>query len=73
MTRYVDLKQNMRALRTRFSADSPIGHRASNVGEALDSLPFHEGALPAWAEFQQRNVDASIKRQLKDIARLAAG
>lgn len=52
-----DLKHHIRILRKKFGADTPIGHRASNVEEALLNLPHSE---------------QSIRRQLTDIARLSA-
>lgn len=59
------LKQHMRILRKKFGAKSRIGHRASNVEEALINLPGAE-------EFQRTNIEKSVKRWLTELHQMLA-
>lgn len=66
-----NLKQHMRILRKKFGAGSKIGSRCSNVEGAILTLEHGMAKGPA-GDFQRANLEASIKRQLTGISRLAA-
>lgn len=65
------LKQHMRILRKKFGADTPIGHRCSNVEGAIFNLQ-HAIVPGPTGEFQRANLEKAIKRGLTEIAQLAA-
>jgi hypothetical protein len=66
MTNDFDIQKargDLKALRDKYGANTPIGHRCSNLMEMLENI---EGATGD----QRRELERSIGRQLADLARL---
>lgn len=56
-----DARRNLIAKRTAAGADTPIGHRCSNLVELLDNYGKSEGK-------QREHIEANIRKQMADLA-----
>lgn len=59
-----DTRRKLIAMRVKFGADRPAGHRCSNLVEQLDNYRTATGD-------QKANLEASIRQQVTDLANLA--
>lgn len=60
------IRKQLDALRTRHGADSPIGHRCSNLVEQLDSHKYATGE-------RRKDLEKNIAKSVADLARLSSG
>jgi hypothetical protein len=56
-----DARRELTAMRKKLGADTPAGHRCSNLIEQLQNLRNAEGE-------QRANLEKSIKLQMADLA-----
>jgi hypothetical protein len=61
----IHARRQLIAKRVAAGADTPIGHRCSNLVELLDNYAKVE------SEEQRANIEASIRKQMADLARLS--
>ena len=66
MTDYQQTKSDLRAIRTKYGANGPIGHACSNLDEMLENL------AKATDRDVKKRLAANIQRQNKRLAELLA-
>jgi hypothetical protein len=59
-------RRDLIAMRVRHGADTPIGHRCSNIVEQLKNIQTASGD-------QRVGLEAAIKKQLAELAALCGG
>lgn len=60
-----DTRRQLIALRSKLGADTPAGHRCSNLVEQLESMRTAEGE-------QRAHLAKSIQRQMAELTELSA-
>lgn len=62
---------DLRVMRERYGAGSPIGHRCTNLIRMLRNLPTY--VRPAWATHESQTLQGKIKEQIAGLVNLAGG
>lgn len=65
------MNADLTAMRTRYGADSPIGHCCSNLLEQIAILPTY--VQPEWATHEWQTLPYLVKQQIAGLARLTGG
>jgi hypothetical protein len=66
MTPYATIRRDLIALRTKHGAESPIGHRCSNIDEMVENF------ARATDRDQKTRLAANIQKQNAELAKLLA-